>query len=507
MPSSPFDKLNRKPRLQACLLGLKRALLRPFKPNRIKPDRGGPANLLLLGIDTLRADHLGLMGYDGGPTSPCLDQLAAGGTIFNDTTAPAPWTLPSFTSALTGVMPGLHGGFLTGDNRNMDQQPPGRLSEGIVTLAAHLKQQGYRTAAFYSNQFFAFGLAESFDHHQYLNLPAAELSEIAQDWIRQNADQPFFCFILFNDPHEPTTPSLDDLSPFLSKAADPSHLADFACWGQEPHQLLGQMTDPNSPSAQAALKTKLALYDATIRSVDRVIGELQQQLQRWQLADSTLVSMFADHGEEFLDHVEFARRWNHDPRDIRGIGHGHTQFQELLHVPWAAWGPGVPAGVRRRESVSLCDLSPTVLDWLDLPPMQQPTLHSRLESLSSELRHQLQGRSLAASSTAVRDDHDRTILAEAIAYGPDLVVVRQGRWKMIAQRNGVILALFDLLSGPGELIDVQIENQEVVKRLQEVLQQWRESGVGAGGDDSNPNSWNDMDETVRQRLRDLGYSD
>ncbi len=158
MTGSAFDKLTRKPRLQARLLKMKRALGRPFRPDRIDSARPGPANLLLLGVDTLRADHLGFAGYAGGPTSPNLDRLAAQGTIFSDVCAPAPWTLPSFTSALTGVMPGLHGGFLSGETRNMDTQPPGRLNEGIVTLAAHLKRQGYRTAAFYSNQFFAFGL-------------------------------------------------------------------------------------------------------------------------------------------------------------------------------------------------------------------------------------------------------------------------------------------------------------------------------------------------------------
>ncbi len=507
MPNSPFHKLTRKSGIQARLLGLRRALARPFRLSHFDPDRSGPANLLLLGIDTLRADHLGFSGYDGGPTSPHLDRLATGGTIFCDVTAPAPWTLPSFSSALTGVMPGLHGGYLSGQVRNMDQQPPGRLNDGVVTLAAHLKRQGYRTAAFYSNQFFAFGLAESFDHHEYFNLPAAELSAIAQDWIRRNADQPFFCFILFNDPHEPTTPDLDDLSHFLPEDFDPAQVETFARWGLEPHQHLGYMEDSDSSTAQTALKIKLGIYDATIRSVDRVIGDFQQQLGKWQLADSTLVSMFADHGEEFLDHVGFARQWDHDPRRVRGIGHGHTQFQELLHVPWVAWGAGVPAGVRRREAVSLCDLAPTLLDWLELPPMEQPALRVRLEALSFELQQQIMGRTLAGSSDLVSEARDRTILAEAIAFGPDLVMVRQGRWKMIAQRDGHVLALFDLMSCPDESTDVQGVNGEVVERLLRILGKWRDSGVGAGEDGADEKQWDDLDDTVRQRLRDLGYSD
>ena len=513
MPASPFQNLTQKTMLKAHLQRLKRALKRPFRPSRLTPERTGPANLVLLGIDTLRADHLGFGGYQGGNISPYLDQLANQGTIFTDVMAPAPWTLPSFTSALTGLMPGLHGGFLSGDVRNMDQQPPGRLNNGIITLAAHLKDQGYRTAAFYSNQFFAFGLAESFDHHQYHNLPAAELAAMAQDWIRRHADKPFFCFILFNDPHEPTTPDHEDLKLFLPEYQkdDPQQLAAFARWGQAPHQHLGFLEDAKSPAARTAIKTKLAIYDATIRGVDRVIGAFQDQLKAWHLADSTLVSVFADHGEEFLDHVDFARHWNHDPREIRGIGHGHSHFQELLHVPWAAWGPGVASGIRCHNPVTLCDLTPTLLDWLDLPALPQPALKKRLGSMSDNLLGLLQGYSQVAGSlqdySQDEEINARYILAEAIAFGPDLVAIRQGYWKMIAQRDGLVLALFDLRQDPDETNDVQSAHDEVVTRLQAVLELWRDSRTGAGGDETSTESWDDLDDTVRQRLRDLGYSD
>ncbi len=504
MASSPFKKLTRKQKIQSLVQATKRAMKRPFKPSRISPDRKGPANLVLVGIDTLRADHLGFHGYTAAPTSPCLDELAARGTVFEDVTAPAPWTLPSFTSALTGVMPGLHGGYLTGEVRNMDKQPPQRLNPDIITLASHLKAQGYRTAAFYSNQFFAFGLAESFDHHQYLNLPAADLSAAAREWIRQNADQPFFCFILFNDPHEPTTPKSAELSRFLAPGTDPNILESLASWGPEPDLHLGHQENADSPRIQVVLKAKLAVYDATIHGVDRVIGDLQKQLEKWNLAPSTIVSMFADHGEEFLDHLDFSIQWNHDPRKVRGIGHGHTLFQELLHVPWVSWGPGVPTGVRQKQPVSLCDLTATVLDWLALPPLQQTSVDS-LE-LSSDLCSQLQGQSQATPAARLEKDQERFVLAEAIAYGPDLVAVRQGIWKLISRRDGQALALFDLEHDPEEKRDIQTQHPEVAARLQNTLSLWRETGIGAEEPPQDPKGWNDLNDTVRQRLRDLGYS-
>jgi arylsulfatase A-like enzyme len=528
MSDNPFQALIRKGKWRARLGRWRDLLLRPVRPDRINPGRPGNSNLLLLGIDTLRYDHLGLAGY-GSPTSPNLDRLAAGGTIFSDVTAPAPWTLPSFASSLTGVMPGLHGGYLSGPTRSMDTQPPGRLNPDVPTLATQLKAKGYRTAAFYSNQFFAFGLAETFDHHAYYNLPAEDLARVALEWMRRNADRPFFCFILFNDPHEPTTPGTADLAPFLPRAAaagapiDNRALRAYARWGEDPMPPLGQFPDPaeaenqNGRSFQAGLALKLAIYDATILSVDRTIGRLQEQLQAWDLADRTLVSVFSDHGEEFTDHVDFARQWNHDPRPIRGIGHGHTHFQELLHVPWVAWGPGVPAGVRRRDPVSLCDLAPTLRDWLTPRNEREQREIAAIPDPDTDVPG-LHGRSLAGDVASASDEAPRVILAEAIAYGPDLVAIRNGEWKFIAHRDGRPLALFNLQSDPGETEDVADDHGDLVLEFQELLARWRTSGHGAGpADDSEetngapgsgtPNSWNDLDDTVRQRLKDLGYSD
>ncbi|MBE0565963.1 MAG: sulfatase, partial [Krumholzibacteria bacterium] len=373
MAHEPFAAWHRKPRWQARLGRWRRGLLRPLRPTRLGPDRDGPPNLLLVGVDTLRADHTGFGGCLL-PCTPRLDGLAARGTVFRDVTAPAPWTLPSFAGALSGLMPGLHGGYLPGPLRNMDTQPPRRLDPGTLTLAGFLRDRGYRTAAFYSNQFFAFGLAETFGVHQYHNLPAGDLAEVAFDWIRRHGDGPFFCFVLCNDPHEPTTPPAADLEPFLpavrAAGADVSTaaLAALARWGEGTAPHLGRMALPPDGADRDALALKKAIYAATVRQVDRAIGAMQDQLDAWRLSSRTVVSVFSDHGEEFLDHADEGRRWDHDPRGLAGIGHGHTHFQELLHVPWAAWGPGVPRGHGVTAPVSLLDLAPTLADWLGVGP-------------------------------------------------------------------------------------------------------------------------------------------
>ncbi|PJA77018.1 hypothetical protein CO151_00775 [bacterium CG_4_9_14_3_um_filter_65_15] len=498
----PFAPLTLRQRRRRWLIRLRRALLRPVRPTRRNSSRNGPSNLVLVGVDTLRADHLGCYGY-GKPTSPHLDRLGGQGTLFADVTAGAPWTLPSFASALTGMMPGLHGAYLSGPVRNMDAQPPSRLNEGVVTLAGHLRAQGYRTAAFYSNQFFAFGLAESFDHRVYLNDEAQSVVAAAQDWIRRNGDRPFFCFILLNDPHEPTTPRPRDLEPFLpavaAQGADTSiaMLRALARWGEGPAPDLGKAADITSPEIQAALAVKLAIYDASIHQVDRAVGELEDQLVRWDLGDVTLRAVFSDHGEEFLDHWEYARSCDHDPRGICGIGHGHSLFKEVLRVPWLAWGPGVPTGVRRQEPVSLLDLAPTLLDWLGLP-----TLPAH-RGLPGDMAPLLTGHGLARPASP---DPDRVVLSEALAYGPDLVAVRRGRWKLVARRDGRPLALFDLKSDAQELRDVGNREPEVLAELTAIAKRWRDTGWGATGEEGG-NSWNDVDGEVLQRLKDLGYAE
>jgi len=515
-PLDPFAGMLRKKRLSAQWRRFAAACRRPWRPTRIDSRRGGPPNLLMLAVDTLRRDHLGLAGYRR-PTSPRLDALAAAGTCCDDVTAPAPWTLPSFTSSLCGVMPCLHGALLSGPSRNMDSQPPTRLDAGAVTLARHLRGHGYRTAAFYSNQFFAFGLAESFDEHLYLNLPAGDLARTALDWIRRHGDRPFFCFVLLNDPHEPTTPPPAQLAPFLDELAGrgvapaAAGLRELACWGyaSRPDGHLGHLTPPLSAAARQTLAIKLALYDATIAYVDQVIGTTYDRLAAWGLDRNTVVSFFSDHGEEFLDHLAEARAAGHDPRRICAIGHGHSHYQELLHVPWITLGPGVPAGVRLAQPVSLCDVAPTVADWLGVDPLPLPAA-----TVDGLVGRSLVGEESIAEGTAARP-HERFLLSEAIAYGPDLVAVRRDRWKLIATRAGQPLGLYDLATDPAEQNDMRATQPAEAAALLDHLATWRRavpdpdgSGAGNGKGSGEPAaSWDDLSETVRRRLKDLGYTE
>ncbi|MFH1843391.1 MAG: sulfatase [bacterium] len=508
MSIDPFLSLTWRKRLASRLERWYSFWRRPLAPSRLRRTTSGPPNLVVTAVDTLRWDHLGLAGYPRS-TSPHLDDLAAGGIVFRDVTAPAPWTLPSFCSSLTGLTPGLHRAALTGVIRNMDQQPPRRLAESTLTLARHLRGEGYRTAAFYANQFFAFGLAESFDHYRYANLPADDLTFLALEWIRRHADKPFFCFLLYNDPHEPTMPPPNAWLPFREEltasgvSPTPDQLRALARWGDPTAGCpnLGQLQPPLSPNDQEWLAIKLALYDGAIAFVDETVGALREQLGRWDLTDQTVITLYSDHGEEFLDHAADVCGRHHDPRGVHGIGHGHTLFQELLHVPWLAAGPGLPSGSEITTPVSLCDIAPTLADWLGVAPLPLPT-----PAFSP-----LVGRSQAESSTtanATETATDRILLAEAIAYGPDLVAIREGNWKLTATRSGDPLALYDLGTDPQEQDDRRAEEPVMVTKLSAYLATWREATAGlAGEDDETGGGWQDISETVRRRLQELGYAE
>ncbi len=538
MQVDPFAAVAWRKRL---LARLRRWLLtgsRPLRPPRLTRAGGGPPNLLILAVDTLRRDHLGLAGSPAG-VSPAIDALAARGTDLAEVTAASPWTLSSFASSLTGLMPGLHGAHLAGPLRNMVEQPPGRLRGEATTLAMHLRRHGYRSASFHSNPFFAFGLAESFDRHAYLNLPADELAFLALDWVRRHADRPFFCHVLFNDPHEPTTPARRHLRPRLRELAargirpSPARLRELMRWGEVRNgtPYLGGTAPPLDDRQREALAIKLALYDAAIAQVDEAIGRCLEALHAWDLAETTLVVVHADHGEEFLDHVAEARRWNHDPRPLRGIGHGHSLFRELVHVPWLVAGPGVPAGARVDEPASLCDLAPTVTQWLGLPPLPLPEAGEgwcgrSLAPLAATAAQaagaagrprpvagpgtEAGGQAEAGAETtpsAAPGPGDRLLVCEDLAYGPDLVAVRRGAWKLMAWRDGRPLALYDLGADPRESRDQATARPGIAAGLLADLAAWRRSGPGGERNGTGERGWEEVADTVRRRLSDLGYTD
>jgi arylsulfatase A-like enzyme/Flp pilus assembly protein TadD len=279
-------------------------------------------NVLLVTIDTLRADRLGCYGYAAAAT-PVLDSLAARGARFATAIAHVPLTTPSHASILTGLTPLRHG---VRDNGDFV------LPDRIPTVAEAFHDAGYRTAAFVSGFPLdrRFGLARGFDVYDdrlprggdrrrsaYVERPADQTSAAVRSWLEAGPASPWFLWVHYFDPHAPYEPP-------------PDLAARFAGRG----------------------------YDGEIAFVDSQIGTLLADLDRKGLAAGTLVLVTADHGEALGEHGEET--------------HGIFVYDATLRVPWVMAGPGVPAGLVPSVVARGIDVAPTLLDLAGALPARDP---------------------------------------------------------------------------------------------------------------------------------------
>jgi arylsulfatase A-like enzyme len=373
-----------------------------------------PRNLLLISLDTLRADHLGCYGYVR-PTSPFLDRLATQGVLFENAYATAPWTLPSHASLFTGLYPSQHGVM------NEDTAMP----EDVLTLAEALSQRGFATRAVVSGHFVGprYGLGQGFDRYVAVppNQPAggAAATVIAQslEAIAAMRGQPFLMFSHFMDVHSdyraaPRFEALFDGSYHGRVDGTTSQLRAFA------RKLL---------VADESDRLRLIdLYDAEIRQLDTELEGWFASLRERGVLDDTLVVVTADHGEEFFEHGS--------------VLHGQSLYQELLRVPLIVVGPGLPGGRRVAEAVSLVDVLPTVLGQLGIAPPDA-----------------LAGRDLAPlwrSTPPPWPERDLYAEADRTVERRDTLraVIRSG-WKLVQSRVDGGVELYDLGADPRERVN------------------------------------------------------
>lgn len=274
---------------------------------------GKRSNLLLVTLDTTRADRLGCYGYAEGLT-PVLDALASAGTLFENAFASAPLTLPSHATMLTGLEPPEHGLKINGERR---------LPDSITTLAEVFQGRGYRTGAFIGAFVLArqFGLDQGFEVYDDRvagqtdpqsrlgrHRPGAKVVDAALGWLKQNANRSFFCWVHLYDPHDPY-----DAHP----------------------EMFGERFERRS-------------YDGEIAYTDVQVGRLVRFLEDRRIGPKTLVVIAGDHGESLGEHGE--------------LTHGNTLYNGALRVPLILWQPGrIPADRRLHTFVSLVDLYPTAI--------------------------------------------------------------------------------------------------------------------------------------------------
>jgi arylsulfatase A-like enzyme len=412
-------------------------------------------NILLLILDTVRAQSLGLYGYDR-PTTPRLEQFARRGVVFERAFAPSPWTLPTHASILTGRWP---------HELSTGWQTP--LDSTFPTLAEELATIGYATGGFVANIPYTNrrqGLARGFARYQDYPLSVAQVvlsSSLGRvitnngtfrrliryqdilnrkrardvnrellDWIGRVGNRPFFVFANYYDAHEPLLPQQGWRERFgPTKARQYAHFTVDA-WLPDRDKL---------PAEELALERNA--YDASIAELDDGIGALLDELERRRLLDNTIVIITSDHGDQFGEHGL--------------VDHGNSLYKQVVHVPLILSFPGhIPAHARVGEPVSLRDLPATILELVRHP-------------------RGLPGESFATTwhELPVAPNPARRVAAEvALPSGDTLHSVLDERYHLIRTADGT-MELYDYVADPAETMDLAASaaHASVLRQLSERL--------------------------------------
>jgi arylsulfatase A-like enzyme len=424
-----------------------------------------PRNVILISIDTLRADHLSYAGYKR-PTSPAIDRLAAQSLDFRRAFSQAPSTLPSHATMFTSVYPSVHGA----ETRNTMPLP-----EGQTTLAEHFRNNGFRTAAFVEGGQVAaiWNLDQGFevydDPTQEMDLTGyvPDVLDVILDrathWIEQHRNEKFFCFIHSYVVHHPYTPR----PPY-------DRMFDEGYDGPLPFAITDELRSINATRRypdEPDVRHVVSLYDGEIRYMDELVGRFLDWMRETSLDDETVVVFTSDHGEEFAEHGQV------------GV-HSHTLADELLHVPLLIRVPGLEPRTVRRQ-VRLLDLEPTLLALMDI-------------DVGSEV---MQGRNLLADGPD--SEQDLPVFSEMVYPTGHWISLRYPDRKIIA-RPGTQSAYYDLTTDPLEQHNIfspqSAESRELLKEVQ---------AINARNDDfahhlAVPVK---LDKQAEAQLRALGYFD
>ncbi len=325
------------------------------EPGERRAAERGP-DILLVSLDTLRADRLSCYGYPRA-TTPAIDAIAASGVRFAEVHAPSSNTKPSHMSLFTGLDPLAHD--VRPVRLKADVRPA--LSASVATLPELLRRAGYRTASFTDRGGLppSAGFARGFDHVRAEWEELEKKVSVVTRYLKSAArDRPLFVFFHTYETHAPYLPP----EPWHGRFADRAYDGEFArryaelagtpmseFWREK-----GRFLRPFDGMTETDVRYASDLYDEEIAWTDDRIGRLCRAFLRERGADSLLV-LLSDHGEEFFEH--------------ESLGHQQSLYGELIRVPLILAGPRLPAGRVVREPVSLTGVLPTLLEYLSLPPV------------------------------------------------------------------------------------------------------------------------------------------
>lgn len=440
-------------------------------------------NILVILVDTLRADYLGTYGFNG-DVSPTIDRLAAESIQFNRCVAPAPWTKPSVASLFTSLYPQTHHVTdhlgMKWDNTN-SRYKSSVLADDALTLAEVLEESGYDTVGLVGNDFLIrrFGYGQGFDRY-YEPRPHSDVFSATPLFLKTirmlkkgQIREPFFIYLHLMDVHGPYQcegKDFDILRNSVSLGEDV--LLDQA----ERRRIPGELTKKTSwQKAEKSYHVKnwRTCYAAGIRKLDRRLAPFLAGLKKSGILKRTILILTSDHGEELYDH--------------KGWAHSHTLYGELLHIPLLVRLPGGVAGGRKiNETVSLMDVMPTLISYAH-PKLELKELSGR------NLKPIIEGEMPASPSWA---------FATATRHDPGMISIQNNRYKLIWDAPRGTPVLFDLNRDPLEKSDLAPLKPKVVRFFRgEVIRHLQALERRGGLTEQST----DLSGELLQRLQALGY--
>jgi choline-sulfatase len=435
-------------------------------------------NAIIVLIDTLRADKLTSYAKTRVRT-PAFAKFVKESTLFEHCQAPSNWTKPSCTTVLTGLYPDSHKARGHGS----------KVCSSIKLASEIFTEAGFVTGAFIANGYLAaeFGFKRGWS--QYINFirenkktEAEHVYKESLDFIAANKEKPFFTYIQTIDPHVPYDPPPEDLKLYdASEYEGPVHNRSTGI-------LLEEFKRKKVELNMRDRRRLEALYDGEVTYHDRHFGHFLDGLNKLGVLDDTAIIVCADHGEEFFDH--------------ESLGHGHTLFQELLHVPLVMRAPAVvPAGKRLKNDVGLADILPTLLTATGVPVPKGVEGRDLLPICNGALPCPLS----AAFSSFYSEADERNLSW----------TVRKGDFKL-RMKGPAVSYLYNLADDPREKTDADTRYPLALRALRIALGQfigapdkhnWA-SGTLAAYVAEAPKGQSeeaDMPEDLKQQLRALGY--
>jgi len=432
-------------------------------------------NIILILIDTLRADHVGCYGYDR-PVTPRIDALSRSSLLYTHVYAPSSWTKTSVASLMTGVYPYRHNVFYEYGDYSM-------LPESSTTIAEVLKNSGFRTVGISANPYIIpeYGFSQGFSFFTgniFWNQNSTRaVTEMSLRFIKsQRSLKSTFLYIHYLDPHDPyaSTEPCEPVAPaYVPERKTIRNGLAFEISGE--HAIREKLRRGVLPKPDRLSKEDkeylISLYDCEIKRVDEGIGRILDTLKETGAMDNTWVIITSDHGEEFLEHGM--------------LRHGYQLFEESVKIPLIIYAPGrAPSASRLDSPVEYMDLFPTILSFLNV------SYHGEID-----------GRILPPFNRSYSEE-DSIILGMTRFRQQDKAFLRRGATKIIKDFKTGHVSIFNLDEDPAECDGTAGLPSHEIRDAEDCLMKMIEQSTT---EMPSPEFKAPENPSLKQRLRTLGY--